>query len=224
MLNREGERRNRRDKGGRERAATGKKRRREGDAPALLGVAAPSRPCRTLEGNPAVKPRHRRTRPTAPPRSALSCVAIVPCVTAVHTVSFAEGKPWPSRNPSTPSLKLEHCCNHRVLSSSDPPLLESRTEVARKGNCRGAAVAAALLGLPSFCPRSSCVVGAPRRHCWRQKPPSKPVSVGYTVTTSFSAAVQAATRRIHHSLLCSCLRISTALFQFQSNSAISEYD
>ena len=29
---------------------------------------------------------------------------------------------------------------------------------------------------------------------------------------SFSAAVQVATKRIHHSLLCSCLRIRTALF------------
>ncbi|KAL4371266.1 hypothetical protein AHAS_Ahas06G0148600 [Arachis hypogaea] len=36
--------------------------------------------------------------------------------------------------PSTPSLKLERRCNQRVLSSSDPPPLESQTGNAREGN------------------------------------------------------------------------------------------
>ncbi|QHO13577.1 uncharacterized protein DS421_15g516680 [Arachis hypogaea] len=47
----------------------------------------------------------------------------------------------------------------------------------REGNCRGAVVAAALMGSPSFCSRGCCVAGAPCR-CWRRKVPFKPVSVG----------------------------------------------
>ncbi|XP_020977368.1 uncharacterized protein LOC110271230 [Arachis ipaensis] len=40
-----------------------------------------------------------------------------------------------------------------------------RKERTREENCRGAAVAAALLGSPSSCPRSCCVARALRRCC-----------------------------------------------------------
>ncbi|XP_057754199.1 uncharacterized protein LOC130973603 isoform X2 [Arachis stenosperma] len=69
----------------------------------------------------------------------------------------------------TSSLKLERRCNHRMLSSLAPPRLSREQENVRKGNHRGAAVAAVLMGSPSFCSRGCCVAGAPRRRCWRQK-------------------------------------------------------